>query len=148
MAHFVKNISSSHQSFRAGGKPFGLAPGQSIPMTDEQFADYSTTLLISVGRLEELGKANAVSEMKKAAKAKKQKADERKLEVRPSDASVTQTVMMAQCAGVKKNGERCGNNVSVPFDEYDEHAEYFCKMHKSQERVHPDPDTEPLPLDF
>ena len=95
-----------------------------------------------------LYKGNGEPVMKKDAAERKAKEEERKLEVRPADSNVIQTVMMAQCAGIKKNGERCGNNVSVPYGEYDEGKDYYCKMHKSQEPVVADPDTDPLPLDI
>lgn len=148
MAEYIKNISRSYQSFKADGVTFNIAPGKVIPITESQLSDHSVEFLIAVGRIEVVGKKAAVEDMKKDAAERKAKEEERKLEVRPADSNVIQTVMMAQCAGIKKNGERCGNNVSVPYGEYDEGKDYYCKMHKSQEPVVADPDTDPLPLDI
>ena len=129
---YIKNMSGNYQVFRAAGAKFKVAPGEVVSITDEQADDCAVSLLLSKGAFEKVGKKEAVAEMKAAAEKAEEKAEERKMEVKRVDEASTPQVIMAQCSGVKKDGERCGNNVPVQAAEYDKDAKYYCRLHIKQ----------------
>lgn len=129
---YIKNISGNYQTFEAAGGKFKVAPGEVVALSKEQSDDAVVQFVLSRGIFADVGKKDAVKQMEQAAEEKAAKEAESKIEVkRTSDDTVKRTVM-AQCSGVKKNGEKCGNNVPVDADEYDEKAKYYCRLHVKQ----------------
>lgn len=129
---YVKNVSKNFQVFRAAGAKFKIAPGEVVSMTAEQIGDHTTSFLISRGILVKVGEQQAIDEIKEAADRAEEKAEERKVEVRKVEDDTVKQAVVVQCSGIKRNGERCNNMVTVQPDDYVEGGEYFCGTHKKQ----------------
>lgn len=132
---YVKNVSDKFQVFRAAGTKFKIAPQEVVSMTNEQLGDHTTTYLISRGVLVKMDNEKAVEEINEAAEKAEEKAAERKIEVRKVEDDTVKQAVVVQCSGIKKNGERCSNMVSVQPDDYIEGEEYFCGTHKKQKKA-------------
>lgn len=132
---FIKNVSGKFQTFRAGGDKFKAAPEDILTLSKEQSADPTVKFLLSRKLFREVTRDKAVERMEEVAAEKAAKDAERKLDVKKVDDSTSQQVVMAQCAGVKKNGEKCGNNVAVSAADYDKAAKYYCRLHAKQAEI-------------
>lgn len=129
---YVKNASNTNQQFRAGKTKFMLKPGATTPMTDEEFGDHVTQVLLRKGTLVEVNDDDGLEAVIAQDEEKKAKAEEHRLEVNKAAEDTTKQVIMVQCAATKKDGERCQNNVSVKMSEYDENLPYFCGPHRNE----------------
>lgn len=130
--YYVKNMSQFNQQFRAAGAKFMLRPDQVTSMTQAEFEDHPTQFLLARGILKQMDDESGLSGIVEQAEAAQAKANEHKLEVNKAGEDTVKQVMMTQCAATKKNGERCGNNVSVKMSEYDENVPYFCGTHRNE----------------
>lgn len=129
---YVENTSRFNQQFRAAGTKFLVKPEQTVSMTEAEFDDHPVQFLLARGILKEVGADEGMANVVAQAEAVQAKADEGKLEVNKAGENTVKQVMMAQCAATKRNGERCGNNVSVKMDEYSEDVPYFCGTHRNE----------------
>ena len=132
---YVKNMSANFQVFRAAGARFKIAPQEVVSMTAEQIGDHTTSFLLSRGVLAKIDEQQAMREIQEAAEKAEEKSEERKVEVKKVEDDTVKQAVVVQCSGIKKNGERCSNMVTVQPEDYAEGEEYFCGTHKKQKKA-------------
>jgi hypothetical protein len=132
---FLENLKESYLSVNIAGKDVSFAPngsvGSVVSVKDEYADDDTLRTLIEREWVKVQGKEEGTKAVAEQQEAIEEESKSKTKLVAQADTTEHKTINV-QCAAVTGKGDRCSHHVSVPVDEYDKDAPYFCGRHKNE----------------
>ena len=130
---YIKNVSGTYVSGKAGDFNMSLNPGEVMFLTEEAGSDAVVRRLLARRIVEEVGEdegAAYIADKDAAVAAERENA---KMLVHASRKLSGNSILMVRCAHCERGGRSCGCTVKVALADYDPNRPYFCARHSGDD---------------